>query len=451
MINETVLGLEVIENQLTPLTFSNFDIAGIDSTREYLIYRVIKKLEKTHGQLEHSSNPGVSIETFSQNDLNKGYVLYHSPKEIGIHPKEFSFTFIVTNDNRSDTFPETPFHIKVSPANDQAPQFKQSLLDLNMAQSGSLVLSREFFSVEDPDTAIDNMVFTIEKTAENVMIELRARGQRYLISKDDSFTMQEIRDGTFRLIHNGASHNPVETLKISVSDGKHVSIKTINLNIRQTDKIAPHIASKHTTMILNVIEGQTEVISRENLAFVDKKSSPNDIVYTLVKLKGKLFLRNTLLYPNMKFTQVSLFYHFWVFFKLYKPTNKLFFQADIDLKNLKYEAPKEIGSSINTDRVHFDVSDQDGNLIRDQVLTINIEPTDNQAPSIEVLQPATVLEGGFLVLNETYIRIKDSDSFTEQLNVIIDSQPSFGFIENIKKGKSISISYSLLLFWYLLS
>lgn len=87
------------------------------------------------------------------------------------------------------------------------------------------------------------------------------------------------------------------------------------------------------------------------------------------------------------------------------------------------------------------MSDQDGNQIRDQVLTINIEPTDNQAPSIEVLQPVNVLEGEFLVLNETYIRIKDSDSFTEQLNVVIDSQPSFGFIENIKKGKFLILFF----------
>ena len=36
--------------------------------------------------------------------------------------------------------------------------FRQAILELNMARSGSLALSREFFSVEDPDTAIDNMV-----------------------------------------------------------------------------------------------------------------------------------------------------------------------------------------------------------------------------------------------------------------------------------------------------
>ena len=85
---------KVIENQATPLTFSNFDIAGIDTNREYLIYRIIKGLEKNQGQLEHASRPGVPIETFTQNDLNRGLIIYHSPREIGVSPVEFSFTFI---------------------------------------------------------------------------------------------------------------------------------------------------------------------------------------------------------------------------------------------------------------------------------------------------------------------------------------------------------------------
>ncbi len=39
------------------------------------------------------------------------------------------------------------------------------------------------------------------------------------------------------------------------------------------------------------------------------------------------------------------------------------------------------------------------------------------------------------MLNENYIRVRDGDSFKEQLNLVIDAQPSFGFIENIKTGK----------------
>ena len=102
----------------------------------------------------------------------------------------------------------------------------------------------------------------------------------------------------------------------------------------------------------------------------------------------------------------------------------------------RYSAPKEIGSAILIDRIVFNVNDQEGNSVKDQVLTINIEPMDNQAPVGDIVQPARVLEGGFLILNESLIRVKDSDSLKEQLNVVIDSQPSFGYIENIKKGSS---------------
>jgi hypothetical protein len=51
-------------------------------------------LEKNQGLLEHANSPGVPIETFTQNDLNKGLILYSSPKEIGVSPQEFLFTFI---------------------------------------------------------------------------------------------------------------------------------------------------------------------------------------------------------------------------------------------------------------------------------------------------------------------------------------------------------------------
>lgn len=311
VINETVLGLEVIENQITPLTFSNFDIAGIDSSREYLIYRIIKSLEKNQGHLEHANTPGVAIETFSQNDLNKGLVLYHAPKKIGVYPIEFLFTFIVTNDNRSDTFPETPFHIKVSPSNDQAPFFKENTTYLNVSQNGIVSLMRDLFDFEDPDSAIDNMFFSIENPTENFLIELRIKDKRYIITKTDSFTIQEIREGTFRLVHKGTNMEK-DILKISVSDGKHVSSKTVHLNIKLLDKTAPRTENS-TTLFLNIKEGQTKIIKREHLAFVDDKSTSNEIVYQLKALpnkrfsiNGKIYLKDELLKPQMRFTQSDI-------------------------------------------------------------------------------------------------------------------------------------------------
>ena len=270
---------------------------------------------------------------------------------------------LVTNDNRSDTFPETPFHIKVSPSNDQAPNFKEAITNLKIMQTSSLTLPRDLFDVDDPDTSIDNIIFTIEKAPENSIIELRTRGQRYIINKDDSFTMQEVRDGTFRLIHNGANVES-DILKISASDGKHASIKTIYLQIQLADKIAPRVDNK-TSMLLNIKEGQTKTIRRENLAFVDDKSSMQDIIYTLVsketnnnnandfsaslggKLKGKLYLKDKLLKPAMIFTQGDIdlqhiklvfptFLTLWLSTEYLLITSSKYIQ---DTKHLKKSAP----------------------------------------------------------------------------------------------------------------
>lgn len=411
IMNETMLGLEVIENQITPFTFSNFDIAGIDSNREYLVYKIIKNLDRNQGQLEHSTRPGISLETFTQSDLNKGHILYHAPKEIGFYPKEFSFSFIVTNDNRGDTFPETPFHIRVLPANDQAPSFKESVAYLDLTQSASLTLTSDLFDVDDPDTYIDNIVFTIEKPADNAIIELRSKGHNYIINKDESFTMQEIRNGTFRLIHNGANILK-DSLKISASDGKHIAIKTIYFNIKLADSQAPKVSNK-SSLFLSVKEGQSKTLTSENLAYSDEKSTTEEIVYTLHsnKLLGSLYLRNSILKPQMKFTQ-----------------------ADIDLQNIYYEPPNEIGPQTQNDLIYFTVSDKDGNKIEDQVLTVILEPIDNQAPVVDITQSAIVQEGGYFVFNEDLIRVRDVDSLKEQLNIVIDSMPSFGYFDNIDTG-----------------
>ncbi len=383
-------------------------------------------MEKNQGHLEHANQPGISIDTFSQYDLNKGLVLYHAPKKIGIYPIEFSFTFIVMNDNRSDTFPETPFHIKVSPSNDQAPFFKLNTsppLNLNISEYGSLSLSRDLFDFEDPDTPIDNIFFSIENPSDNYLIELRIKDkQRYIITKTDMFTIQEIRDGTFRLIHKGGvSNDDDDLLKISVSDGKHISFKQVYLNVLIQDKQAPRLET-NSSLYLNIKEDETKLIKREHLAFVDDKSLPNEIIYELLLLKtnliGKLYLNDVL---------------------LLKPGNVKFSQADIDAKLLKYVAPQEIGPTQITDLIYFSVKDKENNLLRDQLLTINIEPIDNQSPLVETLfQPAEVNEGSYLILNESYIKVTDSDSPREQLNIIIDVQPQFGYIMNNNNNNKLN-------------
>jgi hypothetical protein len=130
--------------------------------------------------------------------------------------------------------------------------------------------------------------------------------------------MREVRNGTFRLVHNLGSSTEQDSLKISVSDGKHLSLKTFRIETQVVDKLAPYLA-EHTTLLMNVKEGQSSVLRRENVAFLDDQSSTEEIVYKILylnsnqnNLAGRFYLRNKLLKPSMTFTQ-----------------------ADIDLRNLK--------------------------------------------------------------------------------------------------------------------
>ena len=58
--------------------------------------------------------------------------------------------------------------------------------------------------------------------------------------------------------------------------------------------------------------------------------------------------------------------------------------------NDRYEAPHEIGSITVTDFIQFSVSDKEGNTLKDQALSITIEPIDNQKPIVEIMQPVKV-------------------------------------------------------------
>lgn len=221
---------------------------------------------------------------------------------------------------------------------------------------------------------------------------------------------------------------------MAVSDQKHVAVKTVSIEIKRVDRQAPRVANK-TTMLLSLREGTQKTLRRENLAYVDDRSPAEQIWFKVTSLSsqggmgmagnskssasstsssisGRLYLRDKLLTTGLGFTQ-----------------------ADVDLQNVRYEAPSEIGSNTLTENVYVEVSDRDGNTLRDQLFTIKVEPVDNQAPIVELVQqPVRIPEGGYLMLNESVISVRDVDSNKEQLNVIIDAQPSFGYIENVHKG-----------------
>lgn len=63
----------------------------------------------------------------------------------------------------------------------------------------------------------------------------------------------------------------------------------------------------------------------------------------------------------------------------------------------RYEAPHEIGPITVNDFVQFSVSDKEGNIVKDQVFTVTIEPSDNQKPIVEITQPVKVCKTKIII------------------------------------------------------
>lgn len=78
-----------------------------------------------------------------------------------------------------------------------------------------------------------------------------------------------------------------------------------------------------------------------------------------------------------------------------------------------------------------------------QVLRVTILGVDNSIPDVEVGGPMLVAEGGSVVVPASSIIALDLDTLPSKLEVVLDSQPIFGYLTN-KAGKlSHQPSYSV--------
>ncbi|KAI3385336.1 hypothetical protein SNEBB_009591 [Seison nebaliae] len=113
----------------------------------------------------------------------------------------------------------------------------------------------------------------------------------------------------------------------------------------------------------------------------------------------------------------------------------MFTTNNLNNLQLRYEAPKEIGTSMIVDKIHFDVIDSNDNRLTDQILTILIKPINNIAPTIaqpfkenvkvyktgnstEYLYEFHINENENILLPKDLFNIKDHDSELSELSIV---------------------------------
>lgn len=71
-----------------------------------------------------------------------------------------------------------------------------------------------------------------------------------------------------------------------------------------------------------------------------------------------------------------------------------------------------------------------------QVLRVTILSVDNSPPEVKVGSPVIVGEGGSTMIPSASIIASDVDTPLSDLKVVLDSQPSVGYLTNKNAGKS---------------
>lgn len=65
---------------------------------------------------------------------------------------------------------------------------------------------------------------------------------------------------------------------------------------------------------------------------------------------------------------------------------------------------------------------------------------DNSIPEVKVGSPVVVAEGGSMVVPAASIIASDLDTPLSKLEVVLDSQPEFGYINNKDAGKLFHVA-----------
>jgi hypothetical protein len=161
---------------------------------------------------------------------------------------------------------------------------------------------------------------------------------------------------------------------------------------------------------LRLAQGQTQVISAEQLQVTDTDNPANQIVYLVNQLpeNGTLLLRKSALKVGQTFTQ-----------------------QDIDLGRLSYQ---HSGDGTLGDRFNFTVTDGTNTL---NPATFNIAVNADGRPNLRFNRNLIVNEGAAAVIAESFLQVTDADTGRDQIVYTVTSLPSQGTL--LFNGAAVSV------------
>ncbi|GFY26068.1 extracellular matrix protein FRAS1 [Trichonephila clavipes] len=407
-------GMMVLQNH--PATISNdhllVEVIGVPPSD--IVYMITKKLLKEEGFLENSDQPGIRLQSFTQNDIDNLKIVYHPPPYGGTSEKQFMFQFVVIDaKSGSQLSPVQNFTITVTPPNTDFTSPASSIdyeSTILVTQGQSVKLGQNWLSTIGHELPDDQLEVVLTNAPQYGILVQILGDTRTELAEEDGFSFTSIIDDMF-YEHDG-SNNLHDSAVFSIMGGRHSSLNRVKFEISPNDRESPVILDS-TTLMGSVIEGKSLNLQRYHLAFTDLLSGDADISFTLLSMPKYGILEK----------QGNVDYY------MLKPNDR-FTQLDINEKLIRYSANLGIGDDTVRDFLYFDVSDASGNVQSNQVLTMKVKPRIKLPPVLKVVSDVQVNEGGEAVIQPGVLTVFDPDSSLSDLTVVIEKQPDYGFIEN---------------------
>ncbi|XP_059401005.1 FRAS1-related extracellular matrix protein 2-like [Carassius carassius] len=352
---------------------------------------------------------------FTQNDVNKGLILYSHNGQVGIQD-------LVKFDVTDGINPviDRYFYITVGSIDTVFPDVISK--GVSLKEGGKVTLTTNLIRTSDLNSPDENLVFTITRAPVGGHLESTDTPGMPIVS----FTQLQLAGSKIYYIHTADDEVKMDSFEFEVTDGYNPVFRTFRVSIVDVDNKKPVL----TIHYLLVTEGQTKLITPFELSVEDQDTAEHFLQFTVTQLPiyGKLLFNNS--------RQVTSF------------TKQDLNENMISYKHDGTESDKDSFSFTVTDGTHSDffvLSDTIFETQRPQTMTITIVSVDNSVPQIVVNKGAAtlkVLSAGHLAYQITskVLKVVDSDRSPEALVFHITAQPEHGYLINLdRRNESINI------------
>jgi len=199
--------LSLIEGQRVAITTNKLSADDGSSRPEEIVFAIIRPPHL--GQIEYLDTPLIPINSFTQQDLLAGRVVYNHLTKVDF--SEDSFTFTVANGHGDNK--DTEFYFSVTPTDEALPSLAVKEL-IEVLQGAEIPITPMNLRADDPDTDSSNVTFLIVK--QPTYGRLYNRGV-YITSL---FTQNAIDRGMITYESDG-SHTGLDNFLFTLTDGKH--------------------------------------------------------------------------------------------------------------------------------------------------------------------------------------------------------------------------------------